>query len=180
MRGFLLCFMALVICLTSFGVAEAKKPAPFRQTMLKAARESLKDGDIDRQTYRKIWLASLSARTMRQLETNVYSYAAQAGKAPPMSSGELAGFDWAALLDFLIEIMPFILDLFTADEQAYLQPALEVPAYDLACCGILRNAAQGARRLITAPVRRQWGKRAIMAVVPPLCENACSGGVCVA
>lgn len=80
----------------------------FRRALLDAALQVRNDGTITRGEFRRLWVASWLPGKLSEIEDYCWSAACAAGHAQGDSP---VGFDWTALLDFLKELMPFILQI---------------------------------------------------------------------
>jgi hypothetical protein len=90
----------------------AAPAAGFRHTLLKAAQEEHRAGRLTNWEMYRIRLASaLRPRKLREAQDAVSDQACAAGYMAAASDGDGVGFDWAALLDFIKELLPIILQI---------------------------------------------------------------------
>jgi hypothetical protein len=136
----LLCALALVVMLCSFGVVMAQEaeptPAPktdvvqkvsenkFRRVLLKAAQQAAAKKEISRADVVRLRVASLSPAFLAQAEKlAVVQMAFSGDEVPTDDEGkiETGKIDWDALLAFIEKLIPLILqliDLFALNDRA--------------------------------------------------------------
>jgi len=88
------------------GEPSAKSLKSFRDSLLKAAGQSVKDGEISRMDLMRLRIASMSPKVLERMH--------QAASEQLLSEGMAASFgaiDWSQLLAFIKEIIPIILEL---------------------------------------------------------------------
>ena len=84
----------------------------FRRALLKAAQEERAAGRITGWEMYRIRLASaLAPRKIREAQDAVADQACAAGYMAAASDGDGVGFDWTALLDFIKELLPILLQI---------------------------------------------------------------------
>jgi hypothetical protein len=90
----------------------AAPAAGFRHALLKAAQEEHKAGRLTAwEMYRIRWISALRPRKIREAQDAVADQACAAGYMSAASDGDGVGFDWMALLDFIKELLPIILQI---------------------------------------------------------------------
>jgi hypothetical protein len=90
----------------------AAPAAGFRHALLKAAQEEHKAGRLTGwELYRVRLISALRPRKLREAQDAVADQAYAAGYMAAASDGDADGFDWAALLDFIKELLPIILQI---------------------------------------------------------------------
>lgn len=84
----------------------------FQNELLKAAKQALKEGTIERDDYRRLFLASFFPGLMKKLQ----DYATKLAVEETLFTAEAAtkAIDWAKFTDFIKEIMPLILEFLKA------------------------------------------------------------------
>ena len=85
------------------------KRMEFRAALLKAAREQQQAGELTRGDYVRIWFASILPNQLTKMQEFTTEQAKMAGKMPLEASP--VGFDWTALLDFIKQLLPLILEI---------------------------------------------------------------------
>jgi len=80
----------------------------FRSVLLREARVALKEGKIERDDYRRLFLASFFPKLMAKLET----YATQLAVEEQVFTTDAStkAIDWDKFKEFLIEVLPLILE----------------------------------------------------------------------
>jgi hypothetical protein len=90
-------------------MAEATKS--FRRTLLAAAQQAQADGQITRwELFRVRTVSALMPAKLRQAQDVVMDNAVAAGLMGD-GDGDAEGFDWTALLNFIKELLPIILQI---------------------------------------------------------------------
>jgi len=110
---------AVVESTTTLGEPSAKSLKEFRQALLKSAESSVRSGELSRMDLMRLRLATLSPKVLSTLH--------QAAAEQVLSDGLAASYgaiDWNALLAFIKELIPLILELiklFSDNSQPYTQ-----------------------------------------------------------
>lgn len=80
----------------------------FRSVLLREARTAFKEGKIERDDYRRLFLAVFFPKLMARIET----YATQLAIEEQIITADAStkAIDWDKLKEFLIEILPLILE----------------------------------------------------------------------
>ena len=86
----------------------------FKSTLAAAADQAFQAGEISRWELARIRLAiTFRPRVLAEVQGCVIDEACRAGKMAPQSAeaAEADGFDWAALLEFIKQLLPLILQI---------------------------------------------------------------------
>jgi hypothetical protein len=81
----------------------------FRRSLIKAAEEAHRDGEITRGELFKIRIASLSQPSLRKMQQSIVEQATFEGKI--VAGTPVGAIDWNALLQFIKEALPVILEI---------------------------------------------------------------------
>ena len=80
--------------------------AAFRRSLLQAAREARKAGDIDARQHFLIFAASCNPRTLDRIRATVQEAAVEEGLVQANTQ-----VDWDAIIDFITKLIPLIVQI---------------------------------------------------------------------
>jgi hypothetical protein len=86
----------------------------FKAALQQAAEDACQAGEISRWELARVRLAiAFRPRALAEVQGCVIDEACRAGKMAPQSAeaAEADGFDWAALLEFIKQLLPLILQI---------------------------------------------------------------------
>ena len=82
-----------------------------KKTLMQAASNALRDGDISGLDYVRLWRHSGNANFRELVSEFVIHEAAMQGMKLPLSADGSGAIDWTALLEFIKGLLPLILEL---------------------------------------------------------------------
>jgi hypothetical protein len=91
--------------------ATPRVSASFKKTLSKAADEAYREGQITRWELARIRMAiAFRPEAVAEIQASCCDEAVAAGKMKP-ADGNASAFDWTALLDFIKQLLPLILQI---------------------------------------------------------------------
>lgn len=156
--------MAVMLLVSSLYASDAfgarQKKLTFRQALIAAAEEARADGKIKTGDLMRLRIATLNPKVLAKMQDAAIEQAVVAKAMPLSAVDNLEAFDFTAILQFLKEFMPVLMELlkmfgmfgYDAPSADYLLCAYELQPVDYAfedmlACNFLRGRLQFLRPL---------------------------------